>query len=870
MEQNASGIISYAGLGREALLAQARAAFIQADPPVPRRFEALLPIFPVELVQNMDWVGPTETRNASVAPSGFSTDAAEYHRKMYALLPGLYADDNYNRNFDYEGRFVGRGVFTVDRTVADHFPQYTPFMGEKLTVYLIGGGFQAVAVPESLYPRGGGLLQAQELAMGVTARVEMALQYIKTRIAAGERYDGDAFAADYLRVARLSPVTFTQDQLSRILQDLSIVRSLQSDTAGVGLYTRSARKAERVFQYVPMHYACDLFAPEAVDKHTARLAQLHFAEADYVSDMWIPWQDFAAFIDRRSMTLNVRALCEAWQIAPRYDADTGGGAYPDQVRVAVVRDRELQLMVGEAINNPAYGGGMGPQGNIGRHVYITDSREMLRQRKLALEEAAVATGNAALPPAAYRRCLLLAVLQEHKGRLVDAMYRRETVLAQIEPNTPVYEKAMQLLDERVQRLADVVRREAKQSGMSQMSGYDADIDYLTRKQKNRAGEPQTGPTGKPIAFAPDPLREQSIESGYAMRVGLLRMTYAQAALPEPPAPPPAGADDSEDEPDGELLPSIKGSARKAEAAAPAVSLQKAAAFAQAKPAAVPAATAQAKPAPLPAALPPEADEVVPDGIAALGKPPKPQAQAATQPQRKAVQGNAAPARDSAGKANIAHPYQGFVNTGGAPARDAADTVKRAPGKDSSGGTDSAPESAATGGVDTASASAATGDLVSAPVDAATDEFDSAPESAATAGVDSASASAATGDLHSAATREAAADAENAPARLDANGADNTLATEAADAAKTSEAGHAKPARVGRVSLRELSRRLAPEAPPAGNAQTAPDADSTDGTAPAAPDDATKPKLAYILRRGSEGAASQSYSRMSEMLKKKEK
>ena len=54
MDKNASGIVSYAGLAREAVLSLAKAAFIQVQPPVPRRFEAFLPIVPVELVQNMD------------------------------------------------------------------------------------------------------------------------------------------------------------------------------------------------------------------------------------------------------------------------------------------------------------------------------------------------------------------------------------------------------------------------------------------------------------------------------------------------------------------------------------------------------------------------------------------------------------------------------------------------------------------------------------------------------------------------------------------------------------------------------------------------------------------------------------------------
>ena len=114
-----------------------------------------------------------ESRGAKVAPSGFSIDPIEYHRKLYTQLPELYAGENYARNFDYEGHFSGRGVFAVDAVWVEHFPQYQPFLGEKLALYLIGGGSQAVAVPESVYPRGGGVLSAAEQAMQGSSRVSI-------------------------------------------------------------------------------------------------------------------------------------------------------------------------------------------------------------------------------------------------------------------------------------------------------------------------------------------------------------------------------------------------------------------------------------------------------------------------------------------------------------------------------------------------------------------------------------------------------------------------------------------------------------------------------------------------------------------------
>ena len=72
----------------------------------------------------------------------------------------------------------------------------------------------------------------------------------------------------------------------------------------------------------------------------------------------------------------------------------------------------------------------------------------------------------------------------------------------------------------------------------------------------------------------------------------------------------------------------------------------------------------------------------------------------------------------------------------------------------------------------------------------------------------------------------------------------------------------KPVRTGRVSLRELSQRITPEPEPPPAAQPP--------ETPAKAEETPQPKLAYILRRGSEAAASQSYTRMSDLLKKKGK
>lgn len=44
MDKNACGIISYAGLNKAELIAAAKAAFAQAQPPVPQRFDAFFAV----------------------------------------------------------------------------------------------------------------------------------------------------------------------------------------------------------------------------------------------------------------------------------------------------------------------------------------------------------------------------------------------------------------------------------------------------------------------------------------------------------------------------------------------------------------------------------------------------------------------------------------------------------------------------------------------------------------------------------------------------------------------------------------------------------------------------------------------------------
>ncbi len=526
MNRKPQGVISYAGLDVTALLAGARLMFANEPGEEGCRLCSLMPLFPEELILSMPFVGVAQP-GQPVAPGGFSIDPAEYHCRLQAQLPKLYRGDNLSRNLDAEGVFHGRGVVTVDEAWTTFFPQYQPYAGERLTVYPLGGGAQCAAVPESLYPKAAAVLRDAETALGITHRCHDYARYVYRHIRAGEAFDADLFETRYLSETGLAPVSVSQKDLGRMMQDQSMLRSVREGEETGGLYTEDAKRAEHIRQYVPGLYACDVFEELPHTRRTARLLQPVW-EDGFVSDWWICAQDAAACLLPDKQTLDMAALCQGFQIAPVYDPASRGGAYASRVRVVAVRDKELRLRAADTLNNPAYGSGMSPLGTINRLVYLPGSREWLRQGRLEEEENAYRCGNTAVTPEDYRQMTLMALLQERKGRLVDALYRRESVLGGVQDLSPDYVQLRDMMNRPAEKLEAGLREMEK----TQLSGYDADLDYLRRMGMEREWKPLPNQR-KTFRFAPDALRQASIESGFAMRGVCLRCTWDELAQPAP-------------------------------------------------------------------------------------------------------------------------------------------------------------------------------------------------------------------------------------------------------------------------------------------------------------------------------------------------
>lgn len=501
-----TGVICYAGLDEKALWDGAGRAF--ASQSLPERFRGFLPLFPMELIVSMPYVGSAPY----ASPLGFSMRAADYHRVVAAELPDLYRTDNRARCFDASGTFTG-GEVTVDEAWAELFPQYRPFMGDKLTLHMIGGGHQAVAVPESIFPRYGGVMRRVEQELGIAESSRRCAEFLKESVAPGAAYDAEKLEADYLRHTGLTPVRIRQKDLQSIVQESAILRELET-VSSTPVPPRP--KTTRIPQYQPYRYACDTFEPYAFPRQRTRLIQLYYEGNPFISDLWLQWQDAVGYIDKARRTLDVRALCQGFQIAPVADPRARGGCYPNRIRVVNVCERMLQPMAAQTLNNPAYGSGLNPLGTINRIIWLADTPGLLADGALKEEACSLTCENTKVDEETFLRMRALAEWQEHRGRLIDAMYRRETTLAQLEPGSITYERSRDILNAKVERLEALVQYPPVAN--CPRSGYDADIDYLRRQAQCREGVLPDG-TPAPTLFPIDPRREKCIEGGFAMRSG---------------------------------------------------------------------------------------------------------------------------------------------------------------------------------------------------------------------------------------------------------------------------------------------------------------------------------------------------------------
>ena len=459
-----SGIISYSGLRLDELLL----CMQQELDPDGDRLCRFLPLFPAELIQNMPYVG---LNGRCAAPSGFTVDPLLYHDMLLHEIPELYTGENAVRCIR-DGDFIGKDMY-VDAAWADHFPQYADFLGEKLYVRLIGGGYQGVAVPQSLYPLGAEWLDYVERKLGITQRAQDAARYIANRIRKGEHFEVTQYESDYLQATGVSTFWVKQSDLEHYRRNQQYV----SGKVQPVIYSGDAA----VPQYVPSLVACDLFTDYYDTPFTKKLAQLFYEGDDYVSDFWIPWRQAWTFGDLKRNAINALLLCQGYQMPPSAMAD--GAKYPATLRVVSIQAGHLPMQMAEISANSCYGKPSVPTGAATKLIYIPNSKALIENGTLRCESLRLLMEQTALSEMEWLEMRKGAFLNWQYSRLNDELLARDRVLNGLDLTMPGVSEALEPYNRRI----DALERELSEYNVDDSGAAKEQCHYLQRKYRFTTG-----------------------------------------------------------------------------------------------------------------------------------------------------------------------------------------------------------------------------------------------------------------------------------------------------------------------------------------------------------------------------------------------
>ena len=511
VKQN-GGLIAYAGHEIKTLWHKASAMFARSSAILPERFSQFVPIFPQELVVNMRYTrGEPEKRKGE---NDFYMDAVSYHGQIYNRMPFLYSGDNALRDAPAGTVHSDSLKICIDEQWASTFPQFKPFMGDALYLYQIGGGAEVIALPQSIYPKASSLLRQVETILGITQSAQAYVDYVRENCKNPSNYDANSMKLQFLTEKYLSPVQISQVDINHAMQEISVVKQWLSQNGSIQYFSEQARQMMYIKQYKPFYRACDFFVHYKISKTSGHLVQLSMSEDVQLDNFFIPYRSACAYIDFDKMTIDIAELCKAFQLPPMRNESTGKIHYPMYARVFGINNQQLSYWLAETRNNPGYGDGKNGKGQYQQLIYIPESAKLYEKNEIYLENTELHCVNTSISDETLQSMQLEANLQECKGQLIDALYRRAALYAQLTENEAGYDYALSILQDDVIRCVEVTKQANNQISNNRNfeSGYDRDIAYLHHAWEHRnTWNAITAMTKVPAIEA------QRIENGYAMR-----------------------------------------------------------------------------------------------------------------------------------------------------------------------------------------------------------------------------------------------------------------------------------------------------------------------------------------------------------------
>jgi len=136
-----------------------------------------------ELIVNMEFIGQENNGKSNVNNCGWKRDSRYYFKQLLNRHPEYFSEEN---KWSIED-----GMSPLcDKVFIDYFPEYKPFLSDKLIHHHIGEDGQAVALPAGLHV-GYGIVHNVEKELGITKNGHDFSNLVQCKYSSSKNFDWD-------------------------------------------------------------------------------------------------------------------------------------------------------------------------------------------------------------------------------------------------------------------------------------------------------------------------------------------------------------------------------------------------------------------------------------------------------------------------------------------------------------------------------------------------------------------------------------------------------------------------------------------------------------------------------------------------------
>ncbi|MBU3157549.1 hypothetical protein LL037_16520 [Clostridium estertheticum] len=144
-----------------------------------------------ELIVNMEFIGQENNGKSNVNNCGWKRDSRYYFKQLLNRHPEYFSEEN---KWSLED-----GISPLcDKVFIDYFPEYKPFLGDKLIHHHIGEDGQSVALPAGLHI-GYGIVHNVEKELGITKNAHDFSDLVQCKYSSSEKFDWEKDADEIMK-----------------------------------------------------------------------------------------------------------------------------------------------------------------------------------------------------------------------------------------------------------------------------------------------------------------------------------------------------------------------------------------------------------------------------------------------------------------------------------------------------------------------------------------------------------------------------------------------------------------------------------------------------------------------------------------------